>query len=282
MEVVKGYVEHIVYRNEDNGYTVFRLTNDDGELTCVGTFPYIGEGEMLEVSGEYTTHNVYGMQLQVASYEELEPEDLISIERYLGSGAIKGLGTVLAGRIVRKFKSDTFRIIEEEPERLAEVQGISERKAREISQQVEEKKDMRKAMIYLQKYGITLNLSAKIYEHYGQSVYRVMEENPYQIADHVPGVGFKTADEIARRIGIHTNSDYRIRSGIVYVLLQAVTDGHIYLPEEEVLYRSQNLLEIELLDISNHLLDLAMERRLSSSRQMKKNGFIRLSIIIWS
>ena len=262
MEVVKGYVEHIVYRNEDNGYTVFHLTNDDGELTCVGTFPYIGEGEMLEVTGEYTNHNVYGLQLQVASYETLEPEDLVSIERYLGSGAIKGLGTVLAGRIVRRFKGDTFRIIEEEPERLAEVQGISERKAREISQQVEEKKDMRKAMIFLQKYGITLALSAKIYEHYGQSVYRVMEENPYQIADHVPGVGFKTADEIARRIGIHTNSDYRIRSGIVYVLLQAVTDGHIYLPEEEVLYRARNLLEIELLDISNHLLDLAMEKKI--------------------
>ncbi|MBP3462202.1 MAG: ATP-dependent RecD-like DNA helicase [Tyzzerella sp.] len=262
MEVVKGYVEHIVYRNEDNGYTVFHLTNDDGELTCVGTFPYIGEGEMLEVTGEYTNHNVYGLQLQVASYETLEPEDLVSIERYLGSGAIKGLGTVLAGRIVRRFKGDTFRIIEEEPERLAEVQGISERKAREISQQVEEKKDMRKAMIFLQKYGITLALSAKIYEHYGQSVYRVMAENPYQIADHVPGVGFKTADEIARRIGIHTNSDYRIRSGIVYVLLQAVTDGHIYLPEEEVLYRARNLLEIELLDISNHLLDLAMEKKI--------------------
>ena len=262
MEVVKGYVEHIVYRNEDNGYTVFHLTNEDGELTCVGTFPYISEGEMLEVSGEYINHNVYGMQLQVTSYEELEPEDLISIEKYLGSGAIKGLGTVLAGRIVRRFKGDTFRIIEEEPERLAEVQGISERKAREIAQQVEEKKDMRKAMIYLQKYGITLNLSAKIYEHYGQNVYRVMEENPYQIADHVPGVGFKTADEIARRIGIHTNSDYRIRSGIVYVLLQAVADGHIYLPEEEVLYRSQILLEIELLDISNHLLDLAMEKKI--------------------
>ena len=262
LEVVKGYVEHIVYRNEDNGYTVFHLTNEDGELTCVGTFPYISEGEMLEVSGEYIKHNVYGMQLQVTSYEELEPEDLISIEKYLGSGAIKGLGTVLAGRIVRRFKGDTFRIIEEEPERLAEVQGISERKAREIAQQVEEKKDMRKAMIYLQKYGITLNLSAKIYEHYGQNVYRVMEENPYQIADHVPGVGFKTADEIARRIGIHTNSDYRIRSGIVYVLLQAVADGHIYLPEQEVLYRSQILLEIELLDISNHLLDLAMEKKI--------------------
>ena len=249
MEVIKGYVEHIVFRNEENGYTVFHLSNKDGELTCVGTFPYISEGEMLEVSGEYTNHNVYGMQLQVISHEVKEPEDLISIERYLGSGAIKGLGAALAGRIVRKFKDDTFRIIEEEPERLAEVKGISERKAREISEQVEEKKDMRKAMIYLQKYGISLALSAKIYEHYGQSVYRVMEENPYQIADHVQGVG------------IHTDSDFRIRSGIFYVLLQSVTDGHVYLPQEELLRRTMQLLEVEICDIQKYLMDLAMEKK---------------------
>lgn len=262
MEVIKGYVDHIVFRNEDNGYTVFHLTNEDGEVTCVGTFPYVHEGEMLEVSGEYTSHNIYGLQLQVQSFEVLAPEDLVSIERYLGSGAIKGLGAVLAGRIVRRFKSDTFRIIEEEPERLAEVSGISERKAREISLQVEEKKDMRKAMIYLQKYGITLALAAKIYAYFGQDVYRVMEENPYKIADRIPGVGFKTADEIARRIGIHTDSDYRIRSGIFYVLLQAVADGHVYLPEDEVLSRTRTLLEIELGDISQYLMDLAIEKKI--------------------
>lgn len=261
MEVIKGYVEHIVFRNEENGYTVFHLTNRDGELTCVGTFPYISEGEMLEVSGEYANHNVYGMQLQVISHQVKEPEDLVSIERYLGSGAIKGLGSALAGRIVRKFKDDTFRIIEEEPERLAEVKGISERKAREISEQVEEKKDMRKAMIYLQKYGISLALAVKIYEHYGQSVYRVMEENPYQIADHVQGVGFKTADEIAAKVGIHTDSDFRIRSGIFYVLLQSVTDGHVYLPQEELLRRTMQLLEVEICDIQKYLMDLAMEKK---------------------
>lgn len=261
MEVIKGYVEHIVFRNEENGYTVFHLTNRDGELTCVGTFPYISEGEMLEVSGEYANHNVYGMQLQVISHQVKEPEDLVSIERYLGSGAIKGLGSALAGRIVRKFKDDTFRIIEEEPERLAEVKGISERKAREISEQVEEKKDMRKAMIYLQKYGISLALAAKIYEHYGQSVYRVMEENPYQIADHVQGVGFKTADEIAAKVGIHTDSDFRIRSGIFYVVLQSVTDGHVYLPQEELLRRTMQLLEVEICDIQKYLMDLAMEKK---------------------
>ena len=261
MEVIKGYVEHIVFRNEENGYTVFHLTNKDGELTCVGTFPYISEGEMLEVSGEYTNHNVYGMQLRVMSHEVKEPEDLVSIERYLGSGAIKGLGAALAGRIVRKFKDDTFRIMEEEPERLAEVKGISERKAREIAEQVEEKKDMRKAMIYLQKYGISLSLAVKIYEHYGTSVYRVMEENPYQIADHVQGVGFKTADEIASKVGIHTDSDFRIRSGIFYVLLQSVAEGHVYLPQKELLRRAVDLLEVEICDIEKYLMDLALEKK---------------------
>ena len=273
MEVINGYVEHIVFRNEDNGYTVFNLTNEDGELTCVGTFPYINEGELLEVSGEYITHSIYGTQLQVLSHEIKEPEDLMSIERYLGSGAIKGVGAALAARIVRRLKDDTFRIIEEEPERLAEVKGISERKAREIAEQVEEKKDMRKAMIYLQKYGITLSLAAKIYEHYGNSVYRVMEENPYQIADHVPGVGFKTADEIASRIGIHSDSDFRIRSGIFYVLLQAVTDGHIYLPQEELLQKTMLLLEVQIKDIERFLQDLSIEKKIIVKQYVTENEY---------
>ncbi len=262
MEVMKGYVEHIVFRNEDNGYTVFHLNNDDGDLTCVGNIPYISEGELVEVQGEYITHSIYGTQLQVNSYEVKDPEDLMSIERYLGSGAIKGVGATLASRIVKKFKDETFRIIEEEPERLAEIKGISERMAREIAEQVEGKKDMRKAMIYLQKFGITISLAAKIYEHYGNKVYRVMEENPYQIADHVPGVGFKTADEIAAHIGIHSDSDYRIKSGIFYVLLQAATDGHIYLPQEELLQRAVGLLEVEIRDIERFLMDLSMEKKI--------------------
>ena len=227
MEEVKGYVEHIVFRNEDNGYTVFDLNNEDGELTCVGTFHYISEGELLKLTGEYVTHALYGVQLQVQTSEVCEPEDLVSIERYLGSGAIKGLGAALAGRIVRRFREDTFRIIEEEPERLAEVKGISERKAREIAEQIEEKKDMRRAMIYLQKYGISTTLAARIYDYYGNRLYQVMEENPYRMADDISGVGFKTADEIARRIGIRADSDYRIRSGIFYTLLQSVGEGHV-------------------------------------------------------
>ena len=262
METVTGYVEHIVFRNEDNGYTVFHLNNEDGEVTCVGNFNYITEGELLELQGEYVMHSTYGLQLSVSSSEVKEPEDLLSIERYLGSGAIKGLGAALAGRIIRRFKEDTFRIIEEEPERLAEVKGISERKAREIAEQVEGKKDVRKAMIYLQKYGISTTLAAKIYKQYGQKVYHILEENPYQIADDVQGVGFKTADEIAMRIGIHTDSDYRIRSGIFYALLQGVAEGHIYLPEEILLRRTAALLEVEISDIQKYLMDLSIEKKI--------------------
>lgn len=262
METVKGYVEHIVFRNEDNGYTVFHLNHEDGEVTCVGNFNYIAEGELLELQGEYVMHSSYGLQFSVSSCEVKEPEDLMSIERYLGSGAVKGLGAALAGRIVRKFREDTFRIIEEEPERLAEVKGISERKAREIAEQVEGKKDMRKAMIYLQKYGISTTLAAKIFKQYGQKVYHVLEENPYQLADDVQGVGFKTADEIAMRIGIHTDSDYRIRSGIFYALLQAVAEGHIYMPQERLLKRTGALLEVEIQDIEKYLLDLSIEKKI--------------------
>ena len=262
MEEIKGYVEHIVYRNEDNGYTVFHLNNSDGEVTCVGNFHFIEEGELLRLTGGYTTHKMYGLQFAVEESEVCEPEDLISIERYLGSGAIKGIGAALAGKIVKKFKENTFRIIEEEPERLAEIKGISERKAREIASQVEEKKDMRQAMIYLQKFGISTTLAAKIYQHYGRNVYRTIEENPYQLADHVPGVGFKTADEIAAKIGIHTDSDFRIRSGIFYTLQQSVNDGHIYLYQEVLLRETSELLGVQIQDMEQYLMDLAMEKKI--------------------
>lgn len=261
VEKVTGYVEHIVFRNEENGYTVFHLENEDGEVTCVGNLNFITEGEMLELEGEYVNHSVYGNQLKVLAYRVKEPEDLVSIERYLGSGAIKGIGQTMASRIVKKFREDTFRIIEEEPERLAEIKGISERKAMEIASQMEEKKDMRKSMIYLQKYGISTKLAAKIYQRYGMKVHQILEENPYRLADDIEGVGFRTADEIAARIGINTDSDYRIRSGLFYILQQAVVEGHIYLPEELLLRRAKVLLGIEMEDIEKYIMDLCMERK---------------------
>ena len=175
METITGFVEHIVYRNEENGYTVLNLaSNEEDEVTCVGVFQMISEGESLELTGEYT--------FKVQQYSIKAPEDIASIERYLGSGAIKGVGAALAARIVRKFKEDTFRIIEEEPERLAEIKGISERKAQEIAQQTEEKRELRQAMIFLQNYGISLSLAVKIYQTYQLDMYRIIQENPYRMA----------------------------------------------------------------------------------------------------
>ena len=262
MEKLAGYVEHIIYRNADNGYTVLNLVSGEEEITCVGIFSAIAEGENIEASGDYTDHPTYGKQFKVESFEEKAPEDEEAIERYLGSGAIRGIGLALAARIVRRFKADTFRIIEEEPERLAEVKGISERKAMEIADQVNEKRDLRQAMIFLQQYGITMNLAVKVYQQYGQEVYGIIRENPYRLADDIEGVGFRTADEIAVRVGIRMDSDFRIRSGILYVLLQASTEGHTYLPEEELTRRTGQLLEVEEEQIEKQYMDLAIERKI--------------------
>ena len=260
MEKLAGYVEHIIYRNADNGYTVLNLVSGEEEITCVGIFSAIAEGENIEASGDYTDHPTYGKQFKVESFEEKAPEDEEAIERYLGSGAIRGIGLALAARIVRRFKADTFRIIEEEPERLAEVKGISERKAMEIADQVNEKRDLRQAMIFLQQYGITMNLAVKVYQQYGQEVYGIIRENPYRLADDMEGVGFRTADEIAVRVGIRMDSDFRIRSGILYVLLRASTEGHTYLPEEELTRRTGQLLEVGEEQIEKQYMDLAIER----------------------
>ena len=263
-ESVTGYIDHIIFRNEDNGYTVLVLKGtegDDEELTCVGTFPVISQGATIEASGNFINHHIYGKQFQITSFTEKMPEDAMAMERCLGSGAIKGIGAALAARIVRRFGADTLRIVEEEPERLAEIKGISEKKAREIAAQMEEKADMRKAMMFLQKYGISLNLGAKIYQKYGDSVYSVLQENPYRLADDISGVGFKIADEIAGRIGIHTDSDYRIKSGMMYTLLQATGEGHVYLPKEELFQRSSELLGVDVSYMEKHLMDLSMERK---------------------
>lgn len=256
-----GYVEKIKYRNEDNGYSVLSVSSGKEEFVLVGTFHYIDEGEMIEASGTMIEHPVYGEQLQVESYEIKAPKDAQAMERYLGSGAIKGVGAALAARIVRRFKADTFRIIEEEPERLSEVKGVSEKMAMAIAGQMEEKKDMRQAMMFLQDYGISMNLAIKIYQEYGPRMYGIIKENPYRLADDIPGVGFKMADEIAQRVGIFTDSDYRMKAGLLYTLFQASAQGHTYLPKEELLYQASELLKVDE-DMEKYLMDMQMEGRI--------------------
>lgn len=261
-DILEGYVEKIVYRNAENGYTVLSLSNDEDEITAVGTFTFISEGEYISAEGSYTTHQLYGEQFLVKTYEIKEPEDLFSMERYLGSGAIKGIGAALAARIVKRFKKDTFRIIEEEPERLAEVKGISEMKAREIGVQFDEKREMRSVMLFLGQYGISTTFAVKIYNEYGPKLYDIIKENPYKLADDISGIGFKLADEIANKVGIGTDSDFRIKAGILYVLLQGSASGHIYLPQDILLERTAHLLLIEKDKIERHIMDMMIDKRI--------------------
>ena len=270
---LEGYVEHIVYRNEENGYSVLNLVSEGQEITVVGSFHYISEGELLELTGSYTEHPLYGEQFQAESFEVKAPRDVLAIERYLGSGAVKGIGMALAARIVRRFGQDTFDIIEREPERLAEIKGISQRKAREIGEQLEEKRELRQAMIFLQGYGISVNLSVKIFQKYGQEIFRIIKENPYQLADDMEGIGFRTADEIAKRVGIREDSDFRIRSGILYALLQAGARGHTCLPLPLLISGTVELLGgVPREAVEKHLMDLAIDRRLVQKQRLEANG----------
>ena len=267
MEKVGGYIGNFIFQNQENGYSVLTLNTQEGELTCVGVLHGLSEGMSVEFFGSFTEHPAYGRQFKVESYEEKEPEDELAIERYLGSGAVKGVGAALAARIVKRFGRDTFRIIEDEPERLSEIKGISERKAQEIAAQVEEKRELREAMIFLQQFGITLSLAVKVYQQYGPSVYTILRENPYRLADDIRGVGFKIADDIASRAGIRMDSDFRIRSGILYVLMQAAMEGHTYLPQAELTVRAVELLGVDDQMVEKNYMDLAIARRIVIKQQ---------------
>ena len=261
METIKGYVDHIIYQNKDNGYAVLSMNVDDEEEICVGIFRGVDNGENLEITGKYVEHPSYGFQFKANSFKVVEPDDLLSMERYLGSGAIKGVGEALAKRIVKRFGKDTFRVIEEEPERLVEVKGISERIAQQITDQMIEKREIREAFLFLQKYGITNTLAVKIYEKYGMGMYGILKENPYRLAEDIQGVGFRLADEIAEKIGIHTDSDYRIRSGILYTLLQASLEGHMFLPMRVLVRRSADLLQVPEEAIRAQIQNLHMDHK---------------------
>lgn len=261
METLKGYVERITFQKSETGWTVLKLISDGQEIPCVGICHGLSQGENIEATGEYEKHPSYGKQFHIREYQVVEPADSAAMERYLGSGAVKGVGPALAAKIVKKFGDDTFRIIAQEPERLAEIKGISMRIAQEIAVQMEDKKDLREAMVYLAGFGISNTLAVKIYEKYELDIYRVMKENPYQLAEDIHGVGFRIADEIAARVGIHTDSDYRIQCGVLYVLQRAVGEGHIYLPMDILLQRSAELLGLEEEYIRPHIDNMMMDRK---------------------
>lgn len=271
MDTLKGYVEKIIFQNRENGYAVLSVEENGVSTVCVGNFGSVSAGEFMEFTGEYVLHPKFGQQFKAQSARVVMPEDLASVERYLGSGAIKGIGYVTARRIVEKFGDDTLRILDEEPERLAEIKGISRRKAQEIAATQEEKKDMRNAMIFLGDYGITNAMSVKLYGMYGQEIYTIIRDNPYQLADEVTGIGFRKADEIARHAGIDPGSDFRIKACIIHALQEALENGHVYLPEpvlkDQVLKTLQpatvdGICEIEEADLDRCIMDLTIDSRL--------------------
>lgn len=245
----EGYIEKIIYKNEENGYCVFNVEGEDGDEIFVGNLFHAGEGLYVIAQGEYVNHPQYDIQFKFTSCEVKLPEDTMGIERYLGSGIIKGIGEVLAKKIVKKFKGDTLRIIEEEPERLAEISGISERKARSIATSFLEKREFQEVVIFLSEYGISVNLALKIYNEYGNKVYEILQGNPYKLAEDISGVGFRVADEIARRMGVGADSVFRNRCALLYVLNKAGAEGHMYLPKEELIRRTVELTRDNAQDI---------------------------------
>lgn len=262
MSTVSGYIEKIIYRNETNGYTVLSVEAEDDDYVLVGTFNYIAEGEFIKANGNMKLHPNYGEQLFVDEYEIIEPRELDSIQKYLESSAIKGVGEALAKRIVKKFKMDTLRVMEEEPERLAEVKGVSEKLARSISEQIQEKKSMRDAMIFLQKFGISMKLSAKIYMEYGSKIYTIIETNPYKLADDIDGIGFKIADDIAKKVGITADSKFRAIAGVEYILSNAMMSGHLYLPDTVLNAEFLDLFGENIFDFDSLLSEMQMEKRI--------------------
>ena len=274
MSTVLGYIEKIIYRNENNGYTVLSVESDDDEYVLVGTFNYIAEGEFIKANGNMKLHPSYGEQLFVDEYEIVEPRELDSIQKYLASSAIKGVGEALAKRIVKKFKMDTLRVMEEEPERLAEVKGVSAKLAKSISEQIQEKKSMRDAMIFLQKFGISMKLAAKIYMEYGSKIYTIIETNPYKLADDIEGIGFKIADDIAKKVGITADSKFRAIAGVEYLLSNAMLSGHLYLPDRVLEEEFLNLFGENIFDFNSLLSEMQMEKRIVVKRSEETNVYL--------
>ncbi len=262
METLKGYIGRFIFQNEDNGYTVAEVVVEGEPHVCVGLMRGFSEGETVEMEGEYTVHPRYMEQFKISNIKAVPPEDKVALMRYLGSGAIKGIGNALAQRIVDYFGEDTFRIIEEEPERLAEIKGISGKKARDIAEQIVEKREMRNAALFLQQYGIGQNLADKIYQQYGNEVYQIIRENPYRMVEDIQGVGFKIADTIASHAGIRVDSDYRIRCGIIYELYQQTAEGNCYYPRELLMEKTAQLLGLEPEHIERQMMSLAMDQQI--------------------
>jgi len=260
---IEGIVEEIIFTNEANGYTVCEIRCHNDSITAVGFMPFINVGDTLKLSGKWVNHPDYGEQLKVETYEKKLPQTVDAIEKYLASGVIKGVGPVTARKIVERFGEETLSILQFDPGRLAEIKGISLNKAIEIGQAFNEQQELREVVMFFQKYGISPTFSAKIYKTFGKDTIEKIKENPYRLADEVIGIGFKTADRIAQSLGIDPASGYRICSGIKYVLSQAASAGHVFLPEDVLREYTASLLDIGLDSINDAIVSLLVDKSIT-------------------
>jgi exodeoxyribonuclease V alpha subunit len=277
MLTIHGSVERITYYNKENGYTVLRLRPDKGQakkivgmnleglITVIGNFPELSPGEHVKLEGDYTTHAKHGLQFKADVCEKLLPITDDGIERYLGSGLIKGIGPQLAKRIVRQFKANTLEIIEEDPERLREVPGIGEGRTEKIINAWEEQKAVKEIMLFLHEHQVSTNLAVKIYKAYGEQSIDVVKHNPYQLEQDIYGIGFKTADKIAQKLGLPYDHPARIEAGVVFAINEMVNDGHVYTPITQLSERAEGLLEVE-----KDLIQSGIERLAASDRVRKE------------
>ncbi len=254
---VYGSIERITYHNEENGYTVLRLRpNEDqkdkvvgvdleGLLTIVGNLPKLSPGEEVHVEGEYTTHATHGLQFKASNIEKLTPVTFLGIEKYLGSGLIKGIGPELAKRIVAHFKEQTLEIIEEDPKRLIEVPGIGADRSKKIKHTWEELREVKAIMLFLHSHNISTGLAVKIYKSYGQESITIIKKNPYQLQEDINGIGFITADLIAINLGIPKNDPFRIDAAIIYIINESISEGHVFIPEEKLIELASKSLELD-------------------------------------
>lgn len=260
--VIEATIEEIIYQNKDNGYTVCTIEQEGEEISCVGEMPGIHQGEDIKITGSWTTHPIYGKQIKVHMYERSMPKTVQGMEKYLASGVIKGIGEKTARKIVKRFGLDTFKIIEEEPLVLAQVSGISQKKALEIGEAFKTQYELRRAMLFLQDYGITPTYAVKIYKEYKERTMEVISKTPYKLVDDIYGIGFRKADEIAAKIGISKEDPNRIKTGILYILSNFSSNGNTYMPREDLIYEAINLLEVEEVLIENAILELNIEKKI--------------------
>ena len=268
-----GTVKAIIYRSEDTGFTVLELTDETGEdMTAIGEMPLAGVGERVELTGQWTEHKTYGRQFRAETCKTLAPATLTALKNYLASGLIKGVGESTAQAIVQTFGMETLDVLEKEPARLAEVPGIGQIRAQTIGASYGAQLGLRDIMLGLQKYGVTIGQAMKLYKIYGELCLAKIEENPYRLIDDVEGIGFKTADAIARNGGVEPDAPYRLRAGLKYTLQWARQEGHTYLPREKLVEVAAGLLQADIAPVERTLTELLLEGQLIQEQLPGEDG----------